>query len=53
MDPAVILKRGYTITTYKGKPIKDYSVIRKGDEIKTYAEKNIIDSTVRNIKIRK
>lgn len=53
MDPAVILKRGYTITTYKGKPIKDYSAIGKGDEIKTYAEKNIIDSTVRNIKIRK
>ncbi len=53
MDPALILKRGYTITTYRGKPIKNYSVIGKGDEIKTYAEKNIIDSTVSNVKIRK
>lgn len=53
MDPEVILKRGYTITTYKGKPVKDYSVVGKGDEIKTYAVKNIIDSTVKNVKIRK
>ncbi len=35
LSPENVLKRGYSITTHKGKAIKDISILRDGDEILT------------------
>lgn len=38
-DPKIVLGKGYSITTYNGKSIKDGSQLRKGDEIETVFKK--------------
>jgi len=35
-DPENILKKGYSITTFQGKRMKDFSLLKNGDTIKTY-----------------
>ncbi|HRS54263.1 MAG TPA: exodeoxyribonuclease VII large subunit, partial [Bacteroidales bacterium] len=35
LDPINILKRGYSITLYNNKPIKNSEDIKEGDKIKT------------------
>jgi exodeoxyribonuclease VII large subunit len=45
-DPALILARGYSYTTYKGRIIKDISLIQKGDTIKTILQNGSILSEV-------
>lgn len=45
-DPALLLKRGYSITFKEGKAIREASVLRPGDEIETRLANGIIYSTV-------
>ena len=46
LDPQVLLKRGYSITTLNGKAVLDGSVLKAGDEIKTRFAKGTITSIV-------
>jgi len=45
-DPERILARGYSITTHRGKIIKDISLIQKGDAIKTTLQNGSLLSEV-------
>ena len=47
LDPAQLLKRGYSITLYKGKALRHPNIVRKGDEIETRLEKGIIKSIIK------
>lgn len=47
LDPALMLKRGYSITTYNGKVLHDPTALKKGDVIKTQLEKGTIKSTIK------
>ncbi|MBI5100742.1 MAG: exodeoxyribonuclease VII large subunit [Nitrospirae bacterium] len=47
LDPANVLKRGYSITTVMGKIIKDASLIREGMEIQTRLYEGALTSIVR------
>lgn len=46
LDPAILLKRGYSITLHQGKALRNPSAIKPGDEIETCLEKGIIKSIV-------
>lgn len=46
LDPQVLLKRGYSITTLNGKAVLDGSVLKTGDEIETRFAKGTITSIV-------
>jgi exodeoxyribonuclease VII large subunit len=46
LDPALLLKRGYSITLHQGKAIKDAQSLKPGDEIETRLEKGTIKSVV-------
>lgn len=46
LDPQVLLKRGYSITTLNGKAVMDGSVLKAGDEIETRFAKGTITSIV-------
>lgn len=46
LDPQVLLKRGYSITTLNGKAVLDGSVLKAGDEIETRFAKGTITSIV-------
>ena len=46
-DPQLLLSRGYSITLYQGKAVRDPSVLNSGDEIETRVEKGTIRSTVK------
>ncbi|MCR5158321.1 MAG: exodeoxyribonuclease VII large subunit [Prevotella sp.] len=46
LDPALLLRRGYSITLKDGHALRDASLLRPGDEIETRLEKGIIKSTV-------
>lgn len=46
LDPSLLLQRGYSITTYQGKAIKDASVLAPGDDIETRLANGIIHSKV-------
>lgn len=46
LDPQVLLKRGYSITTLNGKAVLDGSVLKTGDEIKTRFAEGTITSIV-------
>lgn len=48
MDPVHVLRRGFSITTAKGKVITDISSIAVGDELSTTTASGIIKSTVRS-----
>jgi exodeoxyribonuclease VII large subunit len=46
LDPDNILKRGYSVTTFNGKPLRNVTGIGKGDIISTRLHRGIITSTV-------
>jgi len=46
LDPTLLLKRGYSITFFKGKAVKDPLQLKKGDEIETRIEKGTIKSII-------
>jgi exodeoxyribonuclease VII large subunit len=46
LDPAQTLKRGYSITLHKGKPVKSAAEINQGDTIETIFAKGKTTSTV-------
>ena len=45
-DPALLLKRGYSITFKDGKAVRQATALRPGDEIETHLADGIIHSTV-------
>ena len=47
LDPQLLLKRGYSITLYKGKAVRDPKSLQAGDEIETRLEKGTIVSKVK------
>ena len=46
LDPVLLLKRGYSITLFKGKTVRDPLALRKGDEVETRIEKGTIKSII-------
>jgi len=48
LDPALLLKRGYSITTHNGIVVRDASQLKPGDVLETRVEKGIVQSEVRN-----
>jgi exodeoxyribonuclease VII large subunit len=50
MDPINVLKRGFSITYFNGKSIKDVSQLEEGTAINTMLFKGTIDSTITKIK---
>ena len=46
LDPTLLLKRGYSITLFQGKAVRDPQDLRTGDEIETRLEKGTIVSKV-------
>ena len=50
MDPREVLKRGYSITTIKGKTISKESKIKKGDIILTQTFDTEVESEIINLK---
>lgn len=46
LDPQLLLKRGYSITLYKGQALRDASKVKKGEEIETQVENGRIKSIV-------
>ena len=47
LDPALLLKRGYSITLKDGKAVRDPKTLQNGDEIETRLEKGTIISVVK------
>ena len=45
-DPQLLLSRGYSITLYQGKAVRDPSALKAGDEIETRVEKGAFRSTI-------
>lgn len=46
LDPTLLLRRGYSITLYKGRAVRDASTLKKGDKIETRLENGTIKSIV-------
>ena len=46
LDPALLLKRGYSITLFHGKAVRDPQDLKAGDEIETRLEKGTVVSKV-------
>ena len=46
LDPALLLKRGYSITLFHGKTVRDPQDLKAGDEIETRLEKGTVVSKV-------
>ena len=46
LDPALLLRRGYSITLFHGKAVCDPQQLKAGDEIETRVEKGVIMSRV-------
>ena len=46
LDPALLLKRGYSITLKDGKAVRDAQALQKGDQIETRLANGTIHSTV-------
>ena len=46
LDPALMLKRGYSITMKDGKVVRDANQLKAGDEIETRLEKGTVKSIV-------
>ena len=46
LDPATLLKRGYSITLHEGRVVRDPQSLKKGDTVETRLEKGNIKSTV-------
>ena len=49
LDPVNILKRGYSITFFKGRPLKDVNTVKKPDIISTRLSNGAITSIVEDI----
>ena len=47
LDPTLLLKRGYSITLFKGKTVHDPLLLQPGDEIETRIEKGTIKSIIK------
>ena len=47
LDPTLLLKRGYSITLFKGKVVHDPKALQQGDEIETRLEKGTIKSIIK------
>ena len=47
LDPSLLLKRGYSITLFEGKAVRDPMTLKAGDEIETRIEKGTIKSVVK------
>lgn len=47
LDPKLLLKRGYSITTVNGKVIREPSMLKHGDEIETLLNKGTVRSLVK------
>lgn len=47
LDPALLLRRGYSITLLGGKVLRDASTAKPGDEIETRLEKGTVRSVVK------
>jgi exodeoxyribonuclease VII large subunit len=50
LDPRGVLKRGYSITLYRGRPVTEASALREGDIIDTRLYKGTVRSSVRKTK---
>lgn len=46
LDPALLLKRGYTITIFEGKAVKNPKLLKIGDVLETRMEKGTVKSVV-------
>ncbi len=46
LDPALLLRRGYSITLFHGKAVRNPQQLKAGDEIETRVEKGVIMSRV-------
>jgi exodeoxyribonuclease VII large subunit len=46
LDPALLLRRGYSITLFHGKAVRDPQQLKAGDEIETRVENGVIMSRV-------
>ncbi|MBQ7415095.1 MAG: exodeoxyribonuclease VII large subunit [Prevotella sp.] len=46
LDPTLLLRRGYSITLFHGKAVRDPQQLKAGDEIETRVEKGVIMSRV-------
>jgi exodeoxyribonuclease VII large subunit len=49
LDPALLLKRGYSITLFQGKALRDAIQLSAGDEIVTRLEKGVVKSIVESL----
>ena len=49
LDPALLLKRGYSITLFQGKALRDANQLSAGDEIVTRLEKGVVKSIVESL----
>ena len=47
LDPTLLLKRGYSITLFNGRAVRDPQMLKEGDEIETRIEKGVIISKVK------
>ena len=47
LDPALLLKRGYSITLHNGKAVRSPQQLQSGDEIETRLEKGAIKSIIK------
>ena len=47
LDPTLLLKRGYSITLFNGRAVRDPQMLKEGDEIETLIEKGVIISKVK------
>lgn len=46
LDPHLLLRRGYSITLYKGKPVRDAAVLKAGEDVATRVEKGTFKSII-------
>ena len=53
LDPTLLLKRGYSITLFNGRAVRDPQMLKEGDEIETRIEKGVIISKVKKKKGKK
>ena len=50
LDPTLLLQRGYSITLFNGKVVRDPQQLKAGDEIETRVEKGNFVSRVEELK---
>ena len=47
LDPRLLLRRGYSITLFKGKAVRNPQTLKAGDEIETHLEQGTIKSIIK------